>query len=189
MERGLTLNKLKCEYSKRKLEFLGYVFGEDGMAPDPTKVQDILDLEAPTSVTDVRSLLGMVNYCARFIKGYATTTEPLRTLTNNNHVWEWTDKHDNALAQLKHALVNAPVTAYFDLDKTTELSVDASPVGQGAILAQVNPTTGGTNVIAYASRSLTNTEQRYSQTEREALAVVWACEHFHLYIYGKPTDI
>ena len=75
-DRGLTLNPLKCEYSKKKLEFLGYVFGEGGMAPDPKKVKAILDLKAPTSVTEVRSLLGMTNYCSRFIEGYATITQP-----------------------------------------------------------------------------------------------------------------
>ena len=113
-DRGLTLNPLKCEYSKKKLEFLGYVFGEGGMAPDPKKVKAILDLKAPTSVTEVRSLLGMTNYCSRFIEGYAKITQPLRALTHKNHTWEWTNKHDNSLAQLKHALANARVTAYFD---------------------------------------------------------------------------
>ena len=77
--------------------------------------------------------------------------------------------------------------AYFDPSKTTELSVDASPVGLGAILAQIDPATGDRTMVAYASRSLTNTEQRYSQTEHEALAVVWACEHFHLSMANPLT--
>ena len=188
-EQRLTLNKLKCEFSKDSLAFFGYVFSATGMGPDPAKVQDILNLKAPSSVTEVRSLLGMTNYCARFIEGYATITEPLRALTHKNHTWEWTDKQDRALAQLKHVLANVSVTAYFDPKKTTEVSVDASPVGLGAILAQVDTLTGAKHIIAYASRSLTTTEQRYSQTEREALAVVWACEHFHLYIYGQPVNV
>ena len=76
------------------------------MAPDPTKVQDILNLKPPTSVTEVRSLLGMTNYCARFIEGYATCTltEPLRAITHKNHNWEWIAKQDHALAQRKHVL-------------------------------------------------------------------------------------
>ena len=143
-------------------------------------------LKPPTSVTEVRSLLGMTDYCVRFIEGYATLTEPLRALTHKNHTWECTAKQDHALAHLKHVLVNAPVKAYFNPEQTTEISVDASPVGLGAILAQVDPTTKVSRIIAYASRSLTTTEQRYSQTEREALAV---SEHFHLYIYGKPVNI
>ena len=69
------------------------------------------------------------------------------------------------------------------------MSVDASPVGLAAILSQKDQETGTSHIITYASRSLTETEQRYSQTEREALGIVWACEHLHLYIYGKPLTV
>ena len=131
----------------------------------------------------------MSNYCARFIPAYATLTQPLWELTQKNMPWEWTGRHEHALKQLKNALVEAPVTAYFDSDKPTEISVDASPVGLGAILAQSDPVTGNKHVVAYASRSLTPVEQRYSQTEREALAVVWGCEYYHIYIYGKPVTV
>ena len=86
-EGGLTLNKNKCEYRKKKLEFFGYVFSDEGISPDPNKIKDILQLDAPTSTSEVRSLLGMTNYCSRFIKDYATTTEPLRMLTHKNQQW------------------------------------------------------------------------------------------------------
>ena len=188
-ERGLTLNKHKCEYGKDKLEFYGYVFSGDSIAPDPKKIDDIVNLQTPTSASEVRSLLGMINYCSRFISDYATKTEPLRKLTHKDQPWEWTSQHDSAVDQLKEALVNAPVTAYFDPAKDTEISVDASPVGLAAILSQVDGKTGTHHIVTYASRSLSETEHRYSQTEREALAVVWACEHLHLYIYGKPVTI
>ena len=69
------------------------------------------------------------------------------------------------------------------------MSVDASPVGLAAILSQKGQETGTSYIVTYASRSLTETEQRYSQTEREALGIVWACEHLHLYIYGKPLTV
>lgn len=188
-EKGLTLNKDKCEYSKDKLVFFGYVFSKDGISPDPKKIEDITNLQPPTNPSEVRSLLGMTNYCSRFIQDYATKTEPLRKLTHKDQPWEWTAEHDRAVAQLKDALVCAPVTAYFDPEKDTEISVDASPVGLAAILTQVDTETGDRHVVTYASRSLTETEQRYSQTEREALAVVWACEHLHLYVYGKPVTV
>ena len=188
-EKGLTLNKSKCEYSKDKLEFFGYVFSKDGISPDPKKVEDVVNLQTPSTASEVRSLLGMTNYCSRFIPDYATKTEPLRRLTHKDQPWCWTAEHDNAVSQLKEALVSAPVTAYFDPEKETEISVDASPVGLAAILSQVDPKNEERHVITYASRSLTATEQRYSQTEREALAIVWACEHLYLYIYGKPVTI
>jgi hypothetical protein len=116
-ECGLTLNKHKCEYGKDKLEFYGYVFSGDGIAPDPKKIDDIVNLQTPTSASEVRSMLGMTNYCSRFIPDYATKTEPLSKLTHKDQPWEWTSKHDSAVDQLKEALVNAPVTAYFDATK------------------------------------------------------------------------
>ncbi|KAK3720683.1 hypothetical protein QZH41_003445 [Actinostola sp. cb2023] len=125
----------------------------------------------------------MSNYCSRSIKGYATITQPLRELT------QWTTRHDHSLNQLKEALTNAPVTSYFDHDRDTEINVDASPVGLGAILAQSDPVTGEKKVVAYASRALTDVESRYSQTERKALGVIWGCEYFHLYVYGKPVTV
>ena len=83
-EKGLTLNKSKCEYSKDKLEFFGYVFSKDGISPDPKKVEDVVNLQTPSTASEVRSLLGMTTYCSRFIPDYATKTEPLRKLTHKN---------------------------------------------------------------------------------------------------------
>lgn len=187
-EKGLTLNKQKCVYAKRTLEFFGNVFTERGIMADPKKIQSIVNMNMPTNASEVRSLLGMTNYCARFIPNYATVSEPLRRLTRQDTPWQWTNEQESALAQLKQKLCNAPVMSYFDSDKQTEIHTDASPVGLGAILIQ-RGNNNEEHIIAYASRSLTDVEQRYSQTEREALAVVWSCEHFHIYIHGKPVTI
>ena len=132
-EKGLTLNKSKCEFRKDKLEFFGYVFSKDGISPNPNKVADVVDLQTPSTASEVRSLLGMTNYCSRFIPDYANKTEPLRKLTHKDQLWCWTEEHDHAVSQLKEALVSSPVTAYFDSEKDMEISVDASPVGLAAI--------------------------------------------------------
>ena len=99
-------------------------------------------------------------------------------------------KQQQAIEKLKHQLTNGAVMSYFDPKKATELIVDASPVGLGAILAQKDAhNSEPSRVVAYASRALTDVEQRYSQTEREALAIVWGCEHFNLYLYGAPFTL
>ena len=118
-ERGLTLNERKCEYSKDKVEFFGYTFSGDGITPDPKKIEDITNLQTPTSASEVRSLLGMTNYCSRFILDYATKTQPLRKHTHKDQPWEWRPRHDSAVNEVKDALVKAPVTAYFDPVKDT----------------------------------------------------------------------
>ena len=79
--------------------------------------------------------------------------------------------------------------AYFDTQKDTYITVDASPVGISAILSQKTRDKDDDKVISYASRALTAVEKRYSKTEREALAIVWAVEHFHLYLYGKDFTL
>ena len=136
--------------------------GLDGISPDPKKVEDVVSLQTPSTASEVRSLLGMTNYCSRFIQDYTTKTEPLRKLTHKDQPWCWTAEHDHSVSQLKEALVSAPVTAYFDPEKSTEISVDASPVGLMAIVSQVDQNTKEKHVITYASRSLTATKQRYS---------------------------
>ena len=89
-EKGLTKNKSKCEYSIDKLEFFGYVFSKEGISPDPKKVEDGVNLQTPSTASEVRSLLGMTNYCSGFIPDYATKTEPLRKLTHRDQPWCWT---------------------------------------------------------------------------------------------------
>ena len=160
------MNRNKCVYNQAELAFFGYVFSADGMSPDPSKVQEIINLATPSTVSEVRSLLGMANYCSRFIPSYSTITQPLRELTQQSTPWKWTSLQQRALQQVKDALAKASATAYFDPDKRTEILVDASPVGLVAILCQLDPHTDERQVVAHASRSLTATEQRYSQTER-----------------------
>ena len=100
-EKGLTLNKRKCEYSKNKLEFFGYVFSKDGISPDPKKVEDVVNLQTPSSASEVRSLPGMTNYCSRFIQDHATKTQHLRKLTHKDQPWCWTTEHDRSVSRLK----------------------------------------------------------------------------------------
>ena len=89
---------------------------------------------------------------------------------------------------MKHLLNTTEVLAYYNPDANTEIIIDASPHGLGAILAQEQPN-GQYKPVRYGSRALDDTEQRYSQTEREALAARWACEHFHYYIYDRQFTI
>ncbi|VDI68014.1 Hypothetical predicted protein [Mytilus galloprovincialis] len=111
------------------------------------------------------------------------TTFTTHTLTKQDSKWEWTSEQQESFDKLKNELVADRVMSYFDPNKETMLIVDASPVGLAGLLTQNG------KIIAYASRSLTDVETRYSQTEKEALAIVWAIEHFHLYLYGQSFTL
>ena len=98
----------------------------------------------------------------------------------------WKAEHREAWLKLKAALTFASVLAYFDPNRKSKVIPDASPVELSAILAQEVPGTKDWKVIAYANHALTPTKQRYAQVEREAVAIVYSVEHFHLYLYGAP---
>ena len=109
----------------------------------------------------------------------------VRELMKKDTEWQWEKPQEDAFNLLK--LREDTVTQYYDPKKTTEIIVDASPVGLGAILVQ--DTKDERFVISYASRALTPVEQRYSQTKREALAVVFGCERYHLYVMGSRFTV
>ena len=193
VENGLTLKREKCIFNQSQIKFDGYIFSSEGVSADPERVAEIEQLDTPRDASEVRSLLGMTNFCARFIPGYADITEPLRQLTHKaedgKKDFEWSDKHDEAFSQVKDMLMTNPTIGYFDPNKQSEIYVDASPVGLSAILTQYETDQEDGYVVAYASKALSDVERRYSQTDREAYAVVWGCEHYHLYIYGQKVSV
>ena len=127
--------------------------------------------------------MGIAQCSAPFIKDFATITEPLLKLTRSQSPWTWDNSQVEAFEQVKNALSEATTTPHFAPDKPTKFLVDASPVGLSGILVQDDKR------IAYGSRALSDVETRYPQTEREALAVVWACERFDIYVRGAPFKV
>ena len=180
---GLTVNIEKCQFKQPTVEFYSHVFGPDGLSPDPEKVAALKDTPEPKSAAEVRSFLGMAQYSARFIPDFATMTSDLRSLTKKDAPWEWSERHMKSFQAVKDALSETATNSYFDPKKPIVIHVDASPVGLAAVLSQEG------KPVAYASRALTPTEQRYSQTEREALAVVWGCEHFNIFVNGAKFKV
>ena len=181
-ECGMTLNKEKCKFNLSKIKFFGLVLSERGIGPAEEKVSAVIEARKPKDATELRSFLGLVNYSGRFIPNLATISDPLRRLTKKNVSYNWGKEQDNSYNELKVRLANHVILGYFKPNHETKLIVDASPVGLGAVLVQNQ--VGEDRVIHYASRSLSDTERKYSQTEKEALAVVWGCERFHIYLYG-----
>ena len=184
-EKNLTLNPAKCKFLQKSLNFFGQIFSERRATPDPKRISALENTKKPTSAQEIRSFLGMVNYSSKYIKDYASISAPLRELTKKNVVFKWEQKHQDSFEMLKKALTSVPVMAHFDKNKESIVTVDASPVGISAILAQRSPETGTQSIIAYASRELTDVEKRYSQTEKEGLSIAWAVEHFHLFLFGS----
>jgi len=179
---GLTLNREKCQFGMSHLEFMGHLLTDRGIGPTQARVEAVQNAREPTCVSEVRSFLGLVNFSAKFIPNLAIVAETLRKLCRQNVKFEWKSEQKEAFAELKSRLAKAETLAYFDKSARTEVIADAGPVGLGAVLVQWQ--NGERRVVYYASRVLSYVERRYSQTEKEALALVWACERFHVYLGG-----
>ena len=158
------------------------LLSEKGIGPTAHCVKAVLEVEEPKSASDVRTFLGLANYSSRFIPHFATLSETLRRLTRKETPFELGPEQKKSFEFLKQKMAEACTLAYFHKNAPTKIITDASPVGLGAVLVQEQD--GAWTLVCYASRSLTGCEQRYSQTEKETLGVVWACERFHVYVYG-----
>jgi hypothetical protein len=171
-----------------KITFMGHMLSKNGIGPTSDRVKDLVNAVEPKNASEVRGFLGLVNFSARYIPNLATISEPLRKLTRKNEQFCWGKEQQNSFQKLKQSLSEKDTLGYFSLNaEKTRLITDASNVGLGAVLVQQNR--GQTKVISYAIRTLTEAEKKYSKTEKEGLAVVWACEKFHLYLYGIPFEL
>ena len=186
---NLTLNKSKCEFSKSSIIFYGLKFSQEGVSPDPRKIEALQSAEAPKTKSELRSFLGMVNYSAEFIENYASLTADLRKLTHDKVTWDWTAKHQDAFERVKKALRRTTMLSYFNPEWDTKVISDGSPFGVAGMLVQRNPKNDTKQVVAYASRSLSDVETRYGQIEREALAIYFACTKFQIYLLGKQFTV
>ena len=130
----------------------------------------------------------MCNQLSKFSPELADATKPLRDLLSNKNHWVWEQTQQHAFCTIKTILCSTPVLCLYDLSLPTKVSADASSYGLGAALLQ-KQRNGQWKPVAYSSQAMTNTEQRYAQIEREALAVTWACERFTNYLLGMTFEI
>ena len=181
--RNIKFNRSKVQLRVDQVKYLGDIVTADGFKPDPEKIKAIIDMPEPQSKQDLQRLLGMVNYLSQYIPNMSEISAPLRALLKKNTQWFWYDEHRHAIEKLKQALTNSPVLQYFNQDKPITIQTDASQSGIGSCLLQEG------HPVIYASRSLTNAEQNYAQIEKELLAIVFACERFHQFVYGNDIVV
>ena len=187
-EVGLKLNPAKCCFLRKEVEYLGHVITRDGLKPNAKLIAAVQNYANPRNIQDLRRFLGLASYYRRFVPQFAKTAHPLHQLTHKDVDFQWSDACDAAFRKLKQCLVSAPVLAYPSFDKDFMLETDASVMGLGAVLTQIQPD-GFPHPIAFASRALSPPERNYGITDLETLAVVWALSHFHYYLYGHKVTV
>ena len=185
---NLQLQFRKCRWGCTKLKFLGYVISAAGIQMDPEKINSITAFPQPTSIKTLQSFLGLINFSLRFVPNLAAVTAPLRTLLAKDAKFHWTEECHRSFLRLKELVRKTSILAHPDFSHPFKLQTDASNQGLGAVLLQQNKQHEW-QAIAYISRSLTKSEQNYSTTEKELLAIVWAFQKFHPYLHGLETEV
>ena len=168
-EANLRVGHKKCILAQSSVTFLGHWVSEEGLQPDTRLLDSIREIRPPTTVSQVRSFLGLVGYYRRFIKEFSNISAPLNQLLEKNKLFEWTAKCAEAYEKLKAVLLQQPVVSYSDFTIPFRLYTDASNVWLGAILAQQQD--GKEHIICCASCTLSKSEQNYG-VNKECLAVV-----------------
>ncbi|GJZ99533.1 putative nucleotidyltransferase, ribonuclease H, partial [Tanacetum coccineum] len=173
----------KCEFWLSKVAFLGHIVSAEGITMDPAKVEAITKWPRPTSVTEVRSFLGLAGYYRRFVEGFSRLALPLTKLMRKGEKFVWNEEREKSFEELKQRLVSSPILTLPSGSGGFQIYSDASKKGLGCVLMQHG------KVIAYASRQLKPYEVNYPTHDLELAAVVFALKIWRHYLYGESCDI
>ena len=182
LKNGLRLKRNKCVFLADSVTYLGHQIDATGLHPVKDKVEAVEKVPQPKDKSELRAFLGMLNHYRHFLPNLSHEMQPLFELLKKNVVWRWTEKQQSAFDRAKKMLTSADVLVHFNPTIPVILECDASSQGIGAVL--LHRFHDGERPIAFASRSLNPAEKRYSQIEREALAIIFGVKRFHKYIYG-----
>lgn len=187
---GFRISLDKCQFCRPFLSYLGYIVDQQGLRTDPSKITAILDFKSPSTSTEIKRLLGMFSYYRRFIPNFSTVASPITSLlhgTKKGQPIVWTSQAEESFNKLKTLITSAPVLASPDFNQPFFVQTDASNFGLGAVLFQ--KLDNQEHPIAFASKTLSVAERKYSATEKELLAVIFGIEHFRGYIEGTKFTV
>ena len=194
---GLKLKLKKCNFMQKETKYLGFVINENGVKPDPAKVEAIRSIKTPETVKEVRSFIGMSSFYRRFIPNFSKIAEPIIKLTKKYAKFNWTNECQIAFDYLKESLSVVPLLAYPDVNKPYKLYCDASDTCIGACLTQEcsndkNQLYGVANnekPIFFLSHRLSRTQEKWPIIEKEAYAIHYALQKLDHYLHGAEFVI
>lgn len=182
-ENNLQLKISKCIFYAKQFEYLGHIIMEGGIKANPKKIEVIKNFPRPTTVKHIQSFLGLCNYFRRYVQDYAKISKPLSSLLKKEQPFIWTSTQQQAFDKLKEALAEQVVLAFPDFEQVFYVTTDASNFAIGAMLSQGE--LPHDRPIYFFSRTLSETQKRYSTIQKELLAIVEAIKAFRVYLYGR----
>lgn len=180
----LTVNLAKCEFAKATVTYLGRVVGQGKVAPVHAKILAVGDFPPPTTKKELQRFLGLVGYYRSFCKNFSTIVFPLTELLKARAKFIWSSDCQQAFENVKTLLCSHPVLSAPCFDRPFMVQADASQVGAGAVLLQQDDQ-GVTKPVCFFSKKFNKHQSNYSVIEKEALALIWALQHFEVYLSGS----
>ena len=184
-EYNITISRSKFEIS-RSIIFAGYKVSDTGIGPDPQRTRAIRDFPRPNNIHDLRSFLGLANTLGHFVPDLVHMTAEIRKLTKAKHAYIWLDEHEREFEAAKELLAKEMLVQAFNPEWTTSLYTDASRLyGMGYALIQNDPNdVNKISMVTCGSKSLTDTQKRYSTVELECLAILVGIKKCDFYLRG-----
>ena len=189
-ESGLTIKPSKCKIAYSEVTYLGHTVGNKQIKPMLDKVEAVRKFPTPVTKKNVRSFLGLSGYYRKFVPHYAQISEPLIELSKKKapKLVVWTQNSEDSFQTLKEYLISEPILSTPDFTRPFFLQTDASNLGLGAVLSQLD-SEYQEHPIVYLSRKLKSNEINYSVPEKECLAIVWAIGKLRYYLLGYKFTV
>lgn len=184
----LTVNLAKCEFARATVVYLGNVVGQGKVCPVRAKVQAIDNFPVPSTKKELMRFLGMIGYYRKFCENFSTVVAPLTDLLKGKQKYDWSLRCQSAFENAKLVLSSAPVLTAPRWDRPFYLKVDASGLGAGAALFQKDDN-GIDRPISFFSKKFNLCQRNYSTIEKELLALIWALQHFDVYVGGGSGPV
>jgi hypothetical protein len=173
----------KCVFAQPQVKYLCLVLSQNGVSASADKVKAVKEYPTPKNAKDVRAIFGLASFYRRHVPNFAEVAKPLTLLTRKDQKFAWGPSQQDAFQKMKDRLCTTPVLAYPNFDLQFILTMDVFKLAVAAVLSQVQDVEE--RPLAYASRQLNRTEQSYTASEFEMLALLWATKYFRCYLFGK----
>ncbi|XP_055951586.1 uncharacterized protein LOC129987653 [Argiope bruennichi] len=188
---NLTVKPSKCQLAQSRTKYLGHMVGDGVRTPAEAKIKAVIDFPTPKTKTQIRAFLGLAGYYAHYVEKFSVIATPLTNALKGRMTKEqirWTPECEQAFQELKMSLTKKPVLHAPDYTKKFIVQTDASDVGMGVVMSQLD-SEGKEHPILYLSKKFSDAEKKYSTTEKECASIVYAIKKLKFYLDGQHFTI